>query len=294
MKSFIVTIILLSSVFVMVNCNDIANNSNLQMLNNAIDRQDTAKIRRILVSNPMLINNVDSDYDNIPLIRAVDRRKRASVEQLLRLGADPNIISKRGMTPLIKAIDFGRYDVSFNEDPTFVEILLKAGADPNLNYVVPDDSTGHTILKNNESPLMYSVGGYGYEKSLLLIHYGADIHYKLETQVNAAILSLILEDIDNAYNLIVNLNADITQPYYYYKLGSNDINFDDPREPVDLLFFLIYEIGTPEFKKKMAIVEKLESNGIYYHSRKDKIPESVLYRIKQLHPSDFSEYIEVY
>ena len=49
------------------------------------------------------------------------------------------------------------------------------------------------------------------EKSLLLIHYGADIHYKLETQVNAAILSLILEDIDNAYNLIVNLNADITK-----------------------------------------------------------------------------------
>ena len=104
MKSYIVTIILLSSVFVMVNCNDIANNSNLQMLNNAIDKQDTAEIRRILVSNPMLINNVDSDYNNIPLIRAVDRRKRASVEQLLRLGADPNIISKRGMTPLIKAI----------------------------------------------------------------------------------------------------------------------------------------------------------------------------------------------
>ena len=36
MKSYIVTIILLSSVFVMVNCNDIASNSNLQMLNNAM------------------------------------------------------------------------------------------------------------------------------------------------------------------------------------------------------------------------------------------------------------------
>ena len=88
-------------------------------------------------------------------------RRAADLDQVTRLlgeGADPNIATHAGETPLTFAADWGLVEIA--------ERLLRAGADP--NYV--DRALDRTVL-------FYAAGNGSVELVKLLLDHGADATY---------------------------------------------------------------------------------------------------------------------
>ncbi len=194
-----------------------SNDSSLDDLLRAIENEDTVSIKKHLISNPELLNYTDTvDVYKTPLIRAVAYRKKASVMVLLDLGANPNVISVKNWTPLLAAINYGIYDnYEFNQDSSYVELLLKYGANPNYEYIQPPAFTGeHNV--DEKSMLMSAISpiNSGIEKVKLLLEYGADVNYKNSLGQTAAIYALKDADVEVAYELIVKRNANIGEAYF--------------------------------------------------------------------------------
>ena len=91
---------------------------------------------------------------------AVGTEKYKSAETLLQCGADPNIATTHsGETALFVAAGFSWVDNLAKTDPKYVKLLLKYGADPNINYKgFKSIGVIHDITPSGTSPLMYSIG----------------------------------------------------------------------------------------------------------------------------------------
>jgi hypothetical protein len=136
---------------------------------------------------------------------------------------------------------------------------------------------------------MMAILGGGIQKVHLLVEHGAKIDYKTESGQTAAVVALMMEDIETAYYLIVEKKAIITQPYYDFLLGKKE-----PMFPVELLLDLFFDIGSKKYEQKMAIVQEFKNQGIDYFSYKKNIDEKILRKIKKVHPYDWQNYIEKY
>ncbi|MDF3820488.1 ankyrin repeat domain-containing protein [Leptospira sp. 96542] len=84
---------------------------------------------------------------------------RFFLESLLNLGMDPNMSDEKGVYPLHRATESGRWDA--------VDLLLKAGASPNVT-----DPQGVTALH-----IANSYDGLGYISDLLIAN-GANIYQR--------------------------------------------------------------------------------------------------------------------
>lgn len=73
------------------------------------------------------------------LIEAVISRHTATVTELVRLGADPNVLDRMGRSPLRHAVDL-QWQIAWNT--SMVSVLVRAGADPNYKL----DVCGNTLL----------------------------------------------------------------------------------------------------------------------------------------------------
>ena len=80
---------------------------------------DIGKVRRIISSGMVDVNNVDRSYHSTALIEAVKRGQKEMVKLLLHAGADPNKADRFGKTPLHLAI----WEIEV------VKVLLDAGAE---------------------------------------------------------------------------------------------------------------------------------------------------------------------
>lgn len=121
----------------------------------AVKNENTKEIERIVKYNPKLLNYQEPKFGNTLLIWAVGMEKYNSAETLLKCGADPNIQSVRydtygEETALSVASQFSWIDREANEDPKYVKLLLKYGANPNGSYIGAEHSTelGTSILMN--------------------------------------------------------------------------------------------------------------------------------------------------
>lgn len=76
-----------------------------------------------------------------PMIHAVHTHQRASVQALLRLGADPNLGS--GLTPLIMAAGYG--------NSAMVQLLLDGGADPSLTLKSGENALGAAVTGSGDT-----------------------------------------------------------------------------------------------------------------------------------------------
>lgn len=267
------------------------NVSELDQLLSAIDHEDISAIQNIVQSNDTLLNYVDSDYLNTPLIRAIYHRKLKSVKSLLSLGANPNIRNNQGVTPQIVAIIDSRNHLS-RDDTKFLSELLNAGANPNDTCYWNGEK--FSMLSPQSSMLMLALN-YSQDKAQLLIDYGADINYMNSNNISAAIESLINNQLDIAEFIIVERHADITKPFYFQDLTNDSvIDYSDPHYAVELLLDMTYDLKSKEFQKKSTIIDEFIKQGINYQSYKDSLDNRILYRIKKLYPNDWKEYLELY
>lgn len=261
----------------------------------AIEHNDCRKIQEIISMSPELINFQEPLYGISPLQRAVGTRKIEAVKTLITLGANVNLKSKIGDAPIFDAIGYEWNDYLPSSDGAMLHLLLKNGADPNLLYSCPPDEEEVNVIEDCTSPLMYAIAySSGYQLVKLLVEYGADINYKTRMGNTAAIEALKANDVESAYYLIVVLGAEISKPYYYCELGTSMVDFNEPFYPIDLLLNWIYDLESKEYSMKMDIVKKIEENGYSYDDRKKNIPQSILRKIKKMHPDNWQEYIKKY
>jgi ankyrin repeat protein len=255
----------------------------------AVRRQNIKKIDKIVKKDSSLLNYKESKFDTTLLMWAIDSEKYKSVKELLELGADPNIISKKmGGTALFNALD--------RDDIKYAQLLLDYKADPNAAYCVPND--GNIIKSPYEcgtSALMYSVSplGSGIDKVKLLVEYGADINCKTKLENTATIQALLYDDIESAYYLIVEKKADIREAYHMDSTLTG-IQNDQFYYPVDLLLDWVYPLDSKEYQMKIAIVEEFKRQGVDYNSRKANLPQRTLNQIQKLYPTNWEYYLEKY
>lgn len=260
----------------------------------AVKKENTQKIEKIVKENPELLNYQDPKYGATLLIWSVGTERYKSAETLLKCGADPNIktysdpdkqkYTAVGETALYIASGYSWVDNDAKKDPKYVKLLLKYGADPNINYVGFENS----VSEPGESPLMYSIG-CGIEKTKALVEGGADINYKTKSGICAADMAILWhEQPEYAYYLIVEKKADITKPICFMDDDTGNEKF----YIVDSLRSWIYPINSPEYKIKMEIVKEFERQGVNYWDT--KIPEPTLEIIKKTYPDTWKEYIKQY
>lgn len=142
-----------------------------------------------------------------------------------------------------------RYSISDNR---MLQILLESGANPNIVYNYrTNNSEEINVIEYGTTPLMYAIAySVGCQMVKLLIEYGAEIDAKTPLGTTAAIEALRAGDIQSAYYLIVLHNANVTEPYFYYKLGTSEVNVYNPFYPIDLLLLLTYKLDSEEYMIK--------------------------------------------
>lgn len=259
----------------------------------AVHKENLSKIEEIIRQDSTLVDYQDPYYGMTLLMRAINTEKYQSAKKLLELGANPNIMSKTGLTALFEAISYSWYDNNANPDPKFVKLMLEYGANPNT---VCHEGTMKSIKGTVEewaSPLMHSIFNK-FEKTKLLVEYGADIRYKTDLGETATSRALLMSDVDAAYLLIVEKKAKVTDPFYFYSLRLDSIKWNEPHYPVDLLLDWYYEIGSEQYRKKMAIVEEFKRQGVDYAERKKYISKAMMRKITVNHPDDWQKFIEQY
>jgi len=266
----------------------------------AVNSQNTGKIKKIAKQNPELLNIQDPEYEITLLVWAVGMEKFNSVKALLENGADPDIISgHNGGTALyLAASGVSWRDRQVHKGTKYIKILLEYGADPNIVCVGSERITtiGGKYADVGVSPLMNSITYGDFEKTKALVEAGADINHKTENGGTAAIDALLLHGmidvIESAHYLIVEKKAIVSEPYY------NLIGFlsdDEPNiecYPVDLLRDWMYDLDSEEHKLKMEIVEEFARQGVDYWAT--EIPKYTLETIKERYPDTWEEYIKRY
>lgn len=262
----------------------------------AIENDDSNTVKDIIYKNPELLNFQEPVYGISPLQRAVGRRKYASAKTLIELGADVNLQSKIGDAPIFDAICYKWGDENSIYDNKMLKFLLESGADPNIVYNYrTNDSEETNVIEYGTTPLMYAIAySDGYQLVKLLVKYGAKIDAKTPLGTTAAIEALRSGDIQSAYYLIVLHNANIKEPYYYYKIGTVEIDSLNPKYPIELLLDLVYDIPSCEFSLKKEIIQVFQNNGFNYNDIKNNIPKHIYEKIKMKHPNDLKEYLMSY
>jgi hypothetical protein len=262
-------------------------NTDAWELAKAVECEEINKIEMIVTGNPDVVNIQDPEYGITLLVWSIKMEKYKVAEKLLKLGANPNLMSKSGKTALFYAAEYSWIDYMAKKDARYVELLLKYKANPNISYV----SANNEVLEPGTTPLMVAAT-ISFEKTQALVEGGAEINLKTITGKTAASKALVRRFVDVAYYLIVEKKAVVCEPYYHYYIEGDSINFEKPYLPIESLEDWIFDLNSEEYRKKMAIVEAFKRQGQYYWLMK-KHPKTVE-RIIKLYPDNWQEYLEKY
>lgn len=259
----------------------------------ALEESKMSRAKEILADgNKDLVNFQDYEFGTTLLMRAISNDNYQATVFLLENGANPNIISELGSTALFRAISYSWHDVLPDDDPKYVDLLLRHGADPNLPFFPKYSENSSSIIEYGTSPLMHAVSR-GFEKVRLLVNHGAKIDYQTKLGTTAAIQALLLKEVEVAHYLIVDKKAKVTKPYYYYYIKDKyQINYNKKHYPISLLEDWLIDLNSEEHKMKMEIIEEFNRQGQNYWEI-EKHPKTIE-RIKKIYPDNWKEYLQNY
>jgi ankyrin repeat protein len=120
---------------------------------------------------------------------AVHRNDQATVDQLIRAGANVKVANRFGMVPLSMAAE--------NGNTAIVERLLKAGADPNAT------------LPGGETALMTAARAGDVSVLKVLLVHGANVNAKESTRDQTALMWAAAQGNDDAVKLLVEVGAEV-------------------------------------------------------------------------------------
>lgn len=164
----------------------------------AIEKEDTVKIRRLIKKNTTLLNFQEPTYGQSVVHWAVGKDCYYATRVLLDLGADPNQKAYDSTTAFIKACSKS-YD-----EMGFLQLLLAYGGDVN--------TIANTKSALNCTPLI-AAATTKLERVKILVNAGADIDcYCSNNNQSAVYEAAILAKIDILYYLIIEKGADYSRP----------------------------------------------------------------------------------
>lgn len=253
----------------------------------AVWDEDVEEINSILAKDPKLVDYREEKYGQTLLFLTISNQQYDSFIALIENKADVNIHDTFDATsPLIESLRFKWYDIRFPKK------LIEKGAD--VNYRECGKRTSGNTSKF--FPLLSAVSSGNLEFVKLLIGNGANVNPEGEKVSTLLSSSLCLEEYEITYFLLQH-GADFRKPLIYRPDYSNSTAQNPKCVEVPIYFEmllreLMVELGSPEHKWKMKIVEFLKQHGVDYYSA--PIPEYNIERAKELYPDSWEEYLKKY
>jgi ankyrin repeat protein len=214
--------------------------------------KSSPEIAQVLIAAKAAVDAAN-DYGITPLLQASRTGDAAMVDVLLKAGADPSRAHPEGETPLLAASRAGSVPivrlllargVDVNAAEAFqkttalmwaaaeghvdvVDVLLKAGADPNRQAHV----TSLTQRHNADHPtggftaLMYAARGGNEAMVRRLVAGGANVNLKNGDEASAAMIAIFNDRFDVAATL-VELGSDVNDGSLYVAVEMRDATTD--------------------------------------------------------------------
>lgn len=256
----------------------------------AIIREDTMALGQEIRNNNDLIYLRDPYYGQSLLFIAVLNNRIKSTEKLLIEGFDPNLVNDsslngEGTTPIAKASIFESIS------PMILKLLLDYGGNPNSKQLYSLRPLGYHNVKQdtiNQHAITYAAYN-SLEKVKLLHDYGANINP--EEGISPLYISLTLQNMEISLYLLEN-GADYKEKFKNDNYVYQGVQRVDSATVADKLRYVILPIGSPEYEKKIKIIEFLKEKGLDYY--KTPIPDNALNQIKNKYPDSWQEYLKVY
>lgn len=241
------------------------NHTPLSKLARAVKKQDVEKINRIVKQGNIDLEYYDPEYGNTILMYAVAHDLDKSVEELLKLGANPNKLSRyspdeQQTTPLLVACT-SHYKKHYS-DTKVLKLLIKYGG--NVNFIVDGKVKIDIDIEHpyRNTPLLEASGGLnneGLELIKVLVEAGANINdYKYPEEYGPITSAIIQKNMKIARYFIIDRKAEI--PEYCFeqidgtKLTITDlINFKEGQPN--------FEKGSENYKIGQEIIDYLKSIG---------------------------------
>lgn len=245
-------------------------------LANAIEDEDTALIRKLVVADTSLLRVRDTTYGRTPLMFAVSAFRYGPVLTLLEFDKDINVRdSFIGTTTLIDACENPYVPLKI------VDALVRHGANVN------DRSVGGKMPPQlYHTPLTAAASNGRADIVRLLLQSGAEIGDTSSSGTTAFGVAVGSHRYGLALDLI-RRGADYTRLVYR--------DWENER-PVYLLEALrgqyLIHLGSKEHREKMELVAYLKTKGLHYDAQ--PIPDYVVERVKARYPNSWQEFLRQY
>lgn len=245
-------------------------------LANAIEDEDTALIRKLVVADTSLLRVRDTTYGRTPLMFAVSAFRYGPVLTLLEFDKDINVRdSFIGTTTLIDACENPYVPLKI------VEALVRHGANVN------DRSIGGKMPRQlYHTPLTAAASNGRADIVQLLLRSAANIEDTTSFGTTAFAEAIRSERYGLALDLI-RRGADFTR--LVTRAGVDD-------SPVFVLEALrdhyIIHLGSKEHREKMELVAYLKTKGLHYDAQ--PIPDYVVERVRARYPNSWQEFLRQY
>jgi ankyrin repeat protein len=120
----------------------------------AIAQNDRSEIKALIKKYKIDVNFIGQTGYGF-LLYAIDIKRKKAMEALLELGADPNLECNvlappryRGQNPY--EIEYPLFTATYYSDLSYLKILLKYGANPNIHATVEKKSPLHNAIINGK------------------------------------------------------------------------------------------------------------------------------------------------
>lgn len=302
-KTFLyITVIITNSCNAQINSSEQVEmylNTPIENLANALNREDTVVIKNIIEENKEFLDFPNSFGDEfkelLPIISwTIKNNKYVSFKTLLELGANVDIKSNSGFTPLIIACQ-SDYNSKEPNSLTFVMDLVDNGAD--INYVrngyYKTTNDGEKFYRST-SPLNAAIQRRNIDLVKYLFHKGVNLDTILSEpsmdnkpvwKFNALMSAISRKDMQMAKFLLIDGKAD-----YNWVLG-----YDYSDRTLNISYFLrrcYFLKDSEKLNQKKQILDYLVTKGVKYNE--SEIPEEAINFAKQNYPDTWETYLEEY
>jgi len=213
----------------------------------AVEDGDADKIKQEVSKNKSLLSCREPRLGQSVLHLAVYHTNYTSVKTLLELGADPNMCDLYyGDSPLTLAANI----TIPKADPRFLKLLLQYGGNPNA---VQEGRETHG--KNTALIIASQTGILDYVK--MLVNAGPKVN-TVTVYNEFALDAAATQQRPDVVMYLIEKGADFKKVLY------QTIPEKENKYLTDNLRLWRFEIGSPEYKKKMQLVDFLKKNGMDY------------------------------
>ena len=209
----------------------------------AVKQQNVRKIKQLVSQGKVNVNFQEPRFGKTLLIWAVLTDRYKSAHALLESGADPNIKDTySGTSALMEAAD--------KEDSSeFVRLLLKYGADPNIDAEAKEPNRIATPLIAASKKRLESVK--------LLVEAGADINYVNRHGGSALDAAFLRDKVEIVVYLLMEKGADFDR-VFTIRIDGSEVRI------ADLLRYWVFPLDSDDYRNKMQIVAFLKERGVDY------------------------------